>query len=414
MDFNDTPEEAAYRAEVRAFLDKHATRKSSRATTYDKQDESKKLAAAKAWQAKKAEAGFAGITWAREYGGRGGKAIHEVIYRQVENEYVVPRGIYEVGLGVCLPVLIAYGTDAHRKRYVGPALRGEEVWCQLFSEPAAGSDLAGLRTRATRDGDDWIINGQKIWTSMAHFSDFGVIVARSDPTVPKHLGLSFFFLDMRSKGIDIRPVRQMSGSANTGFNEVFLTDVRIPDSQRLGAPGEGWRVAITALMHERYGVGDSPSLLPDVEELFLLVSGLRGASGNSLIKDSAVREKLADLFARERGLKYTEFRIMTALSHGREPGPEASITKLVNGAKSQEISLFALDVLGMGGPVMDRSFAPAESWFHHALLSSPTSRIAGGTDEILRGIIAERVLGLPPDVRTDKDIPFNQIKTGTR
>ena len=414
MDFDDTAEEAAFRAEVRAFLDKHAERKRPGAMEYQKQAEADKLAGARRWQATKAEAGFVGITWPKSVGGRGGKPIHEVIYRQEEKNYRVPHGIYEVGLGVCLPVLLAYGRKEDIARYVPPALSGKEIWCQLYSEPVAGSDLAGLRTRSTREGDEWIIDGQKIWTSMATFSDFGLIITRSDSTVPKHEGLTAFFLDMRSKGIEIRPVKQMSGSANTSFNEVFLTGVRVSDTQRLGEPGEGWKVAVTGLMHERFGVADSPAILPGVEELQQLVSTLSDAQGAPLIRNPAVREKLAELHVRTQGLKYSEFRTITALSHGREPGPESSITKLVHGSMALEISQLAVDFLGMSGLIMDAGIAPMNSWFQNAFLASPTGRLAGGSDEILRNIIGERVLGLPADARADKDLPFNQIRTGGR
>jgi alkylation response protein AidB-like acyl-CoA dehydrogenase len=414
MDFDDTAEEAAFRAEVRSFLDGNAERKGPRAVEFEKQAESEKLAKARLWQAKKAEAGFAGITWPKSVGGRGAKPIHEVIYRQEEKNYRVPRGIYEVGLGVCMPIMLAYAREGDLARYVPPALSGKEIWCQLFSEPVAGSDLGGLRTRARRQGEDWVIDGQKIWTSMATFSDFGLIITRTDSTVPKHAGLTAFFLDMRSKGIEIRPVKQMSGGANTSFNEVFLTDVRVNDSQRLGAPGEGWKVSVTALMHERYGVADSPAILPGVEELHSLVSALSDAQRTPLIRSSAVREKLADLYVRTQGLKYTEYRTITALSHGRAPGPESSITKLVHGSMALEISQLAIDYLGVSGLIMDTGIAPMNSWFQNAFLASPTGRIAGGTDEILRNIIGERILGLPADARMDKDLPFNQIKTGGR
>jgi alkylation response protein AidB-like acyl-CoA dehydrogenase len=405
MDFNDTPDEAAFRAEARTFLQANAEPKSRARPVLRLGDlGGDAVAQCKAWQAKKADAGFAAITWPKRFGGREASPILQVIYHQEEENYAVPRGLFEIGLGMCIPTMMTYAQPEQLDRYVRPALRGEEVWCQLFSEPAGGSDLAALRTRAERDGDDWIINGQKIWTSGAHLSDFGIIVVRTDPNVPKHAGLSFFFLDMRSPGIEIRPIHQMSGASH--FNEVFFTDVRVPDAQRLGAVGQGWQVSLTTLMNERLAVGEVHR--PDVEDLLELARALM-LSGNG-----AVRERIADWYARTQGLKFTRFRTMTALSRGQTPGPENSIHKLVNASKLQDIASYGLDLMGMAGLVMDDDLAEAYAMFQQALLSSPSARIAGGSDEILRNIIAERVLGLPADIRVDKDRPFSQVPTGRR
>ncbi len=310
-------------------------------------------------------------------------------------------------MGMCIPTMMAYAKPTQLERHVRPALRGEEVWCQLFSEPAAGSDLAGLRTRAERDGRDWVINGQKIWTSGAHFSDFGIIVTRSDPAARKHDGLTFFFFDMKSPGVEVRRIKQISGTSN--FNEVFFTDVRIPDDQRLGEVGAGWKVSLTTLMNERLAVGDAPG--PDFDDIFALAKRLELDDGPA-VKNAAVRERLADWYVKQQGLKYTKFRTITALSRGQTPGPEASITKVVSANKLQEIASYGLDLMGMAGGVMDTDIAPLNAWFQEALLYSPGSRIAGGSDEILRNIIAERVLGLPPDIRVDKDLPFNELPKG--
>ena len=231
MDFSDTKEEAEYRAGIRAWLNENAERKRPGSTFRVKQGADDLVPPAKDWQAKKYDAGYAGITLPEEYGGQGGTPLQQVIYNQEEADFVAPRGVYEIGLGMCIPTMLTYATEEQKIRYAVPALEGKEIWCQLFSEPSAGSDLAGLRTRCVRDGDDWVINGQKIWTSGAHFSDYGVIVVRSDPTAPKHKGLTYFFLDMNSPGIEVRRIKQVSGVSN--FNEVFFTDVRIPDSQRL-------------------------------------------------------------------------------------------------------------------------------------------------------------------------------------
>jgi alkylation response protein AidB-like acyl-CoA dehydrogenase len=409
MDFEDSPEEASFRAGARAFLDQNAARRAPGAGVLYRagSDDPEFRREAKQWQAKKADAGYAGITWSKDWGGRGGTAIQQVIYDQEEARYAVPRGIFEIGLGMCIPTLCTWGTQAQRDRYAKTALRGEEIWCQLFSEPAAGSDLAGLRMRAERDGDDWVINGQKIWTSGAQFCDYGVLVTRTDFSAPKHKGLTYFFLDMKSPGIEIRPIRQISGASH--FNEVFFTDVRIPDSQRLGAVGEGWKVSLTTLMNERYTIGGRANV--DVEDVFELARKVELEDGPAL-QNGAVRDKLADWYVMSQGLKYSHFRTMTALSRGQTPGPESSIGKLVTAAKLQSMASFAMDLMEQGGIVTDPSLAPMTAMFQQTLMTSPSSRIAGGSDEIMRNIIAERVLGLPPDVRVDKDLPFNKLPAG--
>jgi alkylation response protein AidB-like acyl-CoA dehydrogenase len=410
MDFDDTPEEAAFRTEVRAFLNANASRKDRDRTPRRYGDvDTTELKRAKEWQARKAAAGFAGITWPKEWGGRGGTPLQQIIYTQEEAEYDVPYNVFLIGLGMCIPTMMAYAKPEQLQRYVRPALYGEEIWCQLFSEPAAGSDVAGLRTRAERDGDEWVINGQKIWTSGAHYSDYGLLLTRSDPNVPKHAGLTAFFIDMKAPGIEIRPIHQMSGASH--FNEVFFTDLRVPDAQRLGAPGQGWKVAITTLMNERLAVGEQRR--PDIQDLIELARTVE-LEGRPAIANPLVRDRIADWYAKSQGLTYTRFRILTALSRGETPGPENSIAKVVNAARLQEAASFGMDLLGSAGIVMDPELVPMQALFQEALLSSPSHRIAGGTDEILRNIIAERVLGLPGDVRVDKDLPFNRLAAGSR
>ena len=404
MDFEDTPEEASFRSEARAFLDANAKRKTPGASfeTPDSVDEL--VTAAKAWQAQKAAAGFVGITLPKEYGGRGGTMMERVVYDQEEANYITPIGVYEIGLGMCIPTMLAYATEEQKQRFAPPALRGEEIWCQLFSEPQAGSDLANLRLRAEQDGDDWILNGQKIWTSGAHFCDYGVIVTRSDPSLPKHKGLTYFFLDMKSPGIECRPIHQISGASN--FNEVFFTDVRVPDSQRLGKVGDGWRVSLTTLMNERLAIGERPP--PAFEEVFQLAKEIELEDGIA-IEDGGVREKLADWYVDGRGVTLTRFRSLTALSRGQDPGPENSIGKAITGKMRQDIASFGMDLMDISGAISDADNAPMRSLFQDALLSAPSGRIAGGSDEILRNIIAERVLGLPQDIRVDKGIPFSEL-----
>jgi len=409
MDFDDTLEEAAFRTEARAFLEANAQRKTRETRAYQSLElDDAAVKKAQAWQAKKADARFAGITWPVRYGGRGGTPLQQIIYNQEEENYVVPRGVFNQGVGLVIPTMMTYATPEIVERYARPALRGDEIWCQLFSEPTAGSDLAGLRTRAERDREDWIINGRKAWNSNAHFADYAILVARSDPTVVKHAGLTFFYLSMKTPGIEVRRIKQISGVSN--FTEVYLDNVRIPDGQRLGKIGEGWKVAVTTLANERYTIGESEG--PDFEDIFAFARSYDWDGKPALSSDS-VRERLADWYIKRQGLKYIRFRTLTALSRGQNPGPESSIGKLISAPKLQEIASYGMDMLGMTGGVMDET-APMNAWFQNALLYSPGKRIAGGTDEIMRNIVAERVLGLPGDVRADKDIPFNQIPTGSR
>lgn len=310
---------------------------------------------------------------------------------------------------MALPTIMEWGRPDQITAHARSALFGEEIWCQLFSEPSAGSDLAGLQTRAVRDGDGWIVNGQKIWTSNAHFAHFGMLIARTDPSVPKHEGLTAFILDMNTPGIEVRRIRQISGNSN--FCEVFLTDVRIPDPDRLGAVGAGWKVSLTMLANERYAVGQAEG--PDVEDMIELCRSVQ-IDGRPAIKDSEVKARIAQWWIEAQGLKYTRLRTQTAISRGRRPGPEASIGKLVSATAAQQMASFGIDLLGLGGPSLDPSMAPMNAWFQQAYLYSPGKRISGGTDEILRNIIAERVLGMPADIRPDKGVPFNEIPTSTR
>jgi alkylation response protein AidB-like acyl-CoA dehydrogenase len=408
MDFNDTPEEAKYRAEVRAWLDKNATRKSDAKDAEQAKTLEELVTKSKAWQAKKAENGYACITWPKEWGGGGGTTIDNVIYGQEESNYAVTGGIFAIGLGMCIPTVMYWGTDEHKARFVKPAVRGDEIWCQLFSEPAGGSDVAGLRTRAERDGDEWVINGQKVWTSGAHYCDYGIVLVRTDPNVPKHKGLTMFWVDMKSQGVEVRPIKQMSGDAN--FNEVFFTNVRVNDSQRLGKEGDGWKVALTTLMNERLAVGGSQGNA-DVAELIKLARETE-IDGKPAISNGAVRERIADWYVQAQGLKFTRFRTLTALSKGETPGPESSISKIIAAKKMQDLGSFGMDLQDMGGIIRDRNVSPEEGAYTEQWFGAAGYRIAGGTDEILRNIVAERVLGMPQDIRVDKELPFNQAPKG--
>ena len=414
MNFDDTPQEAAFRAEARAWIASNAPK--------EYEDELKRaslgriqlkggniLEVAKAWQKKKADAGWAVPHWPKDYGGRGASPIERVIWQQEEGVFGKLGALFIIGHGMCGPTMMAYAAEDQKRHYLPPLASGENIWCQLFSEPAGGSDVAGLRTRAEKHGDDWIINGQKIWTSGAHYSDFGILITRTDPTVPKHKGLTMFFLDMKSAGVEVKPIKQANGQSE--FNEVYFTDVRIPDSQRLGSVGDGWNVSLTTLMNERMAIG--ANMATGVPELFEFASSLMLEDGPA-IDDRAVRSKLANWAVRASGLKYTSFRAISALSKGERPGPENSIGKLVAGTMLQDVATYALDLQGAAGVLSGPDDAEAAGRFQAMLLRSPATRVEGGTDEILRNIIAERVLGLPGDIRVDKDVPFNKIPTRGR
>ena len=414
MNFDDTPQEAAFRATARAWIDANAPREfeaelSKASLGRIKLRKHDIVEVAKAWQKKKSEAGWACLHWPREYGGRGASAVERVIWQQEEGVYFKLTSPFQIGEGMCGPTLMAYGSEADRRRYLPKIASGEEIWCQLFSEPAGGSDVAGLRTRAERDGDHWIVNGQKIWTSGAHYSDYGILITRTDPTVPKHKGLTMFYIDMRSPGVEVRPIKQ--ANAMQEFNEVFFTNLRVPDTQRLGAVGDGWNVSLTTLMNERMTIG--ARLATGFAEIFDFCSKLMTENGLA-IDDRATRARLAHWAVKNSGLKFTSMRAISSLSKGERPGPENSIGKLVAGSMLQDIATYAMDLQGASGMLNNSDVAEAAGQFQAMLMSSPSARIAGGTDEILRNIIAERVLGLPGDIRVDKDVPFNKIPTKGR
>ena len=408
MDFNDTPQEAEFRAKCRAWLEANAELKTKKTNSAKNMNVGNKslLEAAAEWQKKKYDAGWAMIHWPKEFGGIGATPIERIIWAQEESKFNVPKGVYEIGLGMAGPVMMEYATDEQKERYLPPMAEGKEIWCQLFSEPSAGSDVAGLRSKAVQDGENWIVNGQKVWTSGAHFSDFGILVVRHDPGLEKHKGLTFFFVDMKSPGIEVKPIKQLTGGSS--FNEVYFNDVVIPDSQRLGEIGDGWKVAITTLMNERLAVGDADGV--DANEAFELAKK-HDKDGKQLIDNNAVRESIADWYCEASGLKNTKLRTMSALSRGDTPGPEASITKIVSANKLQAIGNFGMDSSDMSGMLMDEESDFIK--FQMAWMGAAGLRIAGGTDEILKNIIAERVLGLPQEARADKGLAFKDIPSGS-
>ncbi len=403
MDFADTPEEARFRQEARAFLESHAASVAGQPGAEESEDAF--IARAKAWQKLKADNGWACLNWPKAFGGRGATPMELIIWGQEEGRYNVPTQPFAIGLGMCGPTVIAFAGDEQKARYLPRMAAGEEIWCQLFSEPAGGSDVANLRTRAVKDGDEWVINGQKIWTSGAHYCDYGILLTRTDPSVPKHQGLTMFIVDMKAPGVEVRPIKQASGKA--GFNEVYFTDVRIKDDHRLGAVGEGWKVSIVTLMNERLAVGSASG--PDAKEMLTLAQTLE-VDDRPALENKAVRDRIATWHCEQSGLHFTKLRVQSALSRGETPGPENSITKIVSANKLQGIGSYGMDLMDMGGILVDQD--GQDDSFYGAWLSSPGLRIAGGTDEILRNIIAERVLGMPGDMRVDKAIPFTEVPQG--
>jgi acyl-CoA dehydrogenase len=400
MDFNDSPEQAAFRAEASAFLSSRWALLPPGVDMNDAEFNADLVAQAKVWQAEKYDQNWACLHWPTEFGGRSATPLQSIIWTQEESLFSAPSvEVFSLGHGMIGPTLMAHGTDDQKSAYLQRMARGDDIWCQLFSEPSAGSDLAGLRTSAIRDGDDWIINGQKIWTSAAQFCQYGMVITRTDPGVPKHDGLTCFILDLASPGVDIRPIKQANGEAD--FNEIFLTDVRISDANRLGDIGQGWRVTMTTLMNERVSLSGGFGMVQLFERLRTQAREL------GLIDDAGVRRQLADYYVRISALEHNNKRIITALSHGREPGPEGSIAKLVAAPMVQDMAGFGTNLQGMLGAVIDTEYD-----FQKKYMSAPQYRIAGGTDEIMRNILAERVLGLPVEQRVDKGVPFNKIPSG--
>jgi alkylation response protein AidB-like acyl-CoA dehydrogenase len=406
MDFNDTPEEAAFREEARSWLAAHAPAHVLPAGV--KMADTEEAARGRAWMHELYEGGWSGLTFPKELGGRGLSGIMAVIFSEEESRYHLPKGPFtSIGTGMALPVIARHGNDEQRARFIELTLKGDLTWCQLFSEPAAGSDLAALRTKAVRADDgsgDWIVNGQKVWSSWAHLTDWGILVARTDPTVAKHKGLTFFVVDMSTPGIETRPIRQISGMSE--FNETFLTDVRIPDANRIGSIGEGWACCMTVLMGERLGSGAHRS---GVEPLIELAARTRAGDGSTQLDDGAVRLSLAEALAEEQGERFFQARLRTMVSKGENPGALAGMIKLAYAGRQQRVLGLGMELRGLDAIAADPSDTMTPD-LQYDYIYSTVMRIAGGADEVLRNQIAERVLGMPGEVRMDKDVPFEQLK----
>lgn len=404
MDFNDTKEEAEFRQQAANWI-------SANLPTQQELAGKDEVDRARFWLNRRYKDGWGPIGWPEEYGGKGATAIQQIIWEQEEERLGAPSThILGAGISLTAGTLMTYGSPELKEKYLPAIASGEHMWTQLFSEPAAGSDLAGLRTKAEPTDGGWIINGQKIWTSFALKANMGILVTRTDPTVAKHKGLTYFIVDLHSPGIDIRPIKQINGDSE--FNEVYFTDVFIPDHNRIGEVGQGWHVALTTLMNERASAVSEESDMYFHSKHLLELVRIIAEEDPDILEYSDVYSRIADWMCTESGLKYTNQRILSALSRGDTPGPESSIGKLVAAAKSQEVANLGLDLLEqLGDSGLGDKYADAFQKCYKAFMKTPGTRILGGTDEVMLNIVAERVLGMPADIRADKNVPFNEIPT---
>ena len=397
MDLKDTPEQAEYRARVRAWLQEHAHEAPILRGEGAIEDEHEAVQAHRAWQRHLAEAGFVGVTWPPEYGGQGRGPLEQVIVNQEVNRAGLPGILDPIGVGMLGPTIIAHGSEEQKQRYLPPMLHGDEVWCQLFSEPAAGSDLAGIQARARRQDDgSWRLSGQKVWTTNAQFAAFGLLLARTDADVPKHKGLTMFIVPMDAPGITIRGLRQISGEAE--FNEVFFDDVALDADATVGPVDGGWGVALTTLMFERFAIGGGSEGMGYRADRFAQAV----AADPDASADREVRTRLGDLATELLALRFSGYRMLTAIQRGQIPGPEAGLSKVT-----------AVNAAIAGGDLVADVLGPdalGDSQWAYLISFLPGLKSAGGTEEILRNTIGERVLGLPPEPRLDKGVPFSELR----
>jgi alkylation response protein AidB-like acyl-CoA dehydrogenase len=390
VDFRDTQDEAAFRAELRSWL---ATNLPEGWADRPPQAGRGDFEFLRSWGGRLHEAGYVGLTWPKEYGGRGLTANYQAIYLEEMSRTNAPGHPGVIGLNMAGPTIIAWGTDEQKKRLLAPLLSGDEIWCQGFSEPGSGSDLAAGRTSAVLDGDDWVVNGQKVWSSYAHLADWCILVVRTDPDVPKHAGLSYLIVDMHAPGVQVRPLHQITGDPE--FNEIFFDDVRVPRESILGSPGDGWKVAMTTLLHERgtLGFGLSAELERMVNHLIKLVKE-PGLDGRRPADDPLVRDAVAREWIEMQSLRFTNYRSLTTLLETGIPGPEGSGVKLAWSEANQRLTSLAQSLFGLAAQISDDT-APWHGFWRYWQLRSRGNTIEAGTSEILRNIIAERVLGLP-------------------
>ncbi|MEM9034918.1 MAG: acyl-CoA dehydrogenase family protein [Actinomycetota bacterium] len=401
-----TAEEAeAFRARCREFLDQHATGMPFLGPD-PRSDQA--VAVQQKFQKALSDAGLAGLTYPTEFGGQGLTKAHERLWREVYNEYPDMTGQLTITHGMCLPVLQEFGSDEQKQEFMPKLISAEEIWCQMFSEPGAGSDVASLQTKAIRDGDEWIINGQKVWTTLAHVCDYGIIIARTDVDQPKHRGITMFIIDMNAPGVDIRPIHQIDGGMH--FNEIFFSDVRIPASWQLGPLNEGWRLATAMLMYERVaiGTGSKSGVTTPTYDMFAALARKQGRDGEPVI-----RQALMQLYAEETAKSLVSMRTRAELKAGRAPGPGGSLGKLHGAVIARMMRDLALELAGPGGLAWAEDDENGDKWAALTLRSF-AANIAGGTDEIQKNIIGDRVLGLPREPSVDKDVAFKDLRVGTQ
>jgi alkylation response protein AidB-like acyl-CoA dehydrogenase len=390
MDFRDTPAEASFRKDVRDWLEanKPTGLGAGIGVTEDRVD------LLRDWQRRLHDGGWAGLGWPKAYGGRGASLVEQVIFSQEYARAKAPSILNVIGIGMAGPTIIAHGTDAQKERYLAKILSGEAIWCQGFSEPGAGSDLGALRTSAVIDGDSFVVNGQKVWTTLAHIADWCILLARTDPTAPKHKGISYLLVDMHSPGVEVRPLRQITGEAE--FNEMFFTDVRVPRENILGDVNDGWRVAMTTLLHERGTLGFALATQAEI----VLGEAIETAkktkrAGRAAIEDPLVRQRLAALHVEVQAMRLNNYRALTSVMRTGIPGPEGSLGKLLWSESNKRLGELMLEMQGPAGLITGGAHAGDGGEWVYRHLRSRANSIEAGTSEILRNIIAERVLGLP-------------------
>ncbi len=396
MDLSLSPSEQAFRDELRAWLEANHPGPTPR-------EDQGAFEFRRAWQRRLHDAGWAGIAWPQEYGGRGASLIEQAIFNEEIVRARMPQLANVLGLAMGGPTVIAHGSEEQRRRYLPPILSADEIWCQGFSEPDSGSDLASLKTRARRNGDGWTITGQKVWTTFAHHAKWCMLLARTDPEAPRHQGLTYFLMDMEQEGVQVRPLRQITGEAE--FNELFIEQARVPDENIIGGEGNGWAVAITTLMHERatLAFGLQVSVQIAIRELVEHARRTPGPNGRPAAEDPLVRQRLAQLMIESEVLRLNAYRSLSATMQGGVPGPEGSLGKWHWSEVNQALTELAMDISGPraltleGGEEAEGGEAAAaedHDWTYRFLRARANS-IEGGTTEILKNIVAERVLGLP-------------------